>query len=66
MDMDVARLEQLGIDPKARRPALDQRQSRLRALAHDLAELSSENEAALAGHPRRLDKQDVAADRRPG
>ena len=59
-------LEQLRVDPEPDRAALDQRQRRLRALAHDLAELAGQDQPALAGHARRLDKQDVAADRRPG
>src|SRR4029077_13723483 len=36
-----------------------------RALAHDFAELTGENELARAGHARCLDEQNVAADRRP-
>ena len=54
------------VDPEARRLALDQRQRRLRALAHDLAELAGQDQAALARDAGRLDEQDVAADRRPG
>src|SRR5262249_42908063 len=34
--------------------------------AHDLAELAGQDELARAGHPRRLDEEDIAADRRPG
>ena len=66
VDVDVARLEQLRVDAEPDRAALDQRQRRLRALAHHLAELAGQDEAALAGNAGRLDEQDVAADRRPG
>ena len=54
------------VDAEARGLALDQRQRRLRALLHHLAELPGQDEAALAGDAGRLDEQDVAADRRPG
>ena len=66
MDMDVAGLEQLGVEAEARRSALDQRQRRLGALLHHVAELAGQDQTALAGHPGRLDEQYVAADRRPG
>ena len=46
--------------------ALDQGQRSLRALAHHVAKLAGEDQAALARHARGLDEQDVAADRRPG
>ena len=51
--------------PELRCPRLDQRQRRLRALLHHLAELARENQLAGPRHARRLDEQDVAADRRP-
>src|SRR5436190_165462 len=39
---------------------------RLRRLLHDVAELAGQGQLALAGHQRRLDGQDLAADFRPG
>ena len=44
---------------------LDERQRRLRALLHHVAELPGEDQLAAAGHARRLDEEDVAAHRRP-
>src|SRR6185437_11623644 len=38
----------------------------LRAFLHHLAELAGQDELAAARRARRLDEQDVAADRRPG
>ena len=66
MDVDVAALEQFGIEAERLRPGLDQRHRRLGAFAHDLAELAGEDQRALARDARRLDEQDVAADWRPG
>src|SRR6185503_20323094 len=37
-----------------------------RALLHDIAELTGEDQPAAARYARGLDEQDVAADRRPG
>ncbi len=64
--MDVALLEQAGVDPEACRPALDQTERRLGALLHHVAQLPGEDQLAAARHARRLDEQDVAAARRPG
>src|ERR1700743_3778000 len=66
MDMDIAPFEESLINSDRRRPGLDDAERRLSALLHDLAELPGEDEPAAAGHPRRFDEQDVAADRRPG
>ena len=46
-------------------PAAHERERRLRRFFHDVAELAGERELAGARHHRRLDEQDVAADRRP-
>ena len=48
------------------RVAAQQRERRLRRLAHDVAELAGDRQLAVAGHRRRLDEQDLAADRGPG
>ena len=45
---------------------LDDAERGLRALLHHIAQLSGEDEPSAAGRGRRLDEQDVAADRRPG
>src|SRR6516164_8192012 len=45
---------------------LRQRERRLRAFPHHLAELAGKDELAAARNPRRLDEQDVAPGRRPG
>src|SRR5205823_3008430 len=66
MDMDIALLEPAGIDAERDRPVLDDAQRGLRALAHDFAELTGQDELAGAGNTRRLDEEDVAPDRRPG
>ena len=42
------------------------RQRRARRFLHDVAELAGERQRAAAGHPRRLDEEHFAADRRPG
>ena len=55
-----------GSMPRLRRARLDQRERRLRALLHHVAELAGEYQLAAAGHARRLDEEDVAAHRRPG
>ena len=67
VDVDVATSRAaLGVDAELRRARLHERQRRLRALLHHVAELAGEDQLAAAGHARRLDEQDVAADRRPG
>ena len=38
----------------------------LRAFLHHIAERAGQNQAAFAGHARGFDKQNFAADRRPG
>ncbi len=63
--MDVLVLEIAG-DPERSRPRLHQRQRRLGALLHHVAELAGEDQPAAARRAARLDEQDVAADRRPG
>jgi hypothetical protein len=63
--VDVALLEATGIDAERAGAILDDAESRLRALAHDLAELPGQDQPTAAGCARRLDEQDVAADRGP-
>ena len=46
VDVDVALLEAARVDAERRGAVLHDRQRRLRALAHDFAELASENEPA--------------------
>ena len=58
--------KRLAIDAERRGAVLDERQRRLRAFLHHVAELAGEDQLAGAGNARRLDEQDVAADRRPG
>ena len=53
------------IDAELRSATLDGRQGRLRTFAHDVAELSGQDQAALAGHAGRFDEENVAAYRRP-
>ena len=65
MDVDVALLEQRRIDAERHRAILDDAQRGLRALFHDVAELAGEDQLAVAGQARRLDEEDIAADRRP-
>src|SRR5262249_9406031 len=55
-----------GIDAERCGAVLHDAQRRLRALTHHFTELAGEDERAIAGHARRLDKENVAADRRPG
>src|SRR5690606_27674305 len=63
--MDIASLERFCLDPQPRRVRLDQTDRRLRALLHHVAELAREDEMPLSWHARRLDEEDVAAERRP-
>ena len=56
----------LGVDAQRGGAVLDDRERRLGAFPHHLAELAGEDQLAGAGNARRLDEQDVAADRRPG
>ena len=64
--MDVRLLERGRVDAERRRARLDQAERGLRAFLHDVAELTGEDQLAAARHARRLDEQDVAADRSPG
>src|SRR5690606_23535684 len=64
--VDVALLEAALVDTEQARPVLDDAERGLRTLLHDVAELSGEDELAAAGQARRLDEEDVAADRSPG
>ena len=66
MHVDVALLEGLAVDAERGRAALDEGQRGLRALLHDVAQLSGEDEPAASLDPARLDEEDVAAHRRPG
>src|SRR5437762_3286626 len=51
--------------PARRRATTNERERRGDGLLHHVAELSPQRQLALAGHARRLDEQDVAADRGP-
>ena len=66
VDVDVALLEQRRVDAELGGAALDQLQRRLRALRITSPSWPVRISPPLAGHARRLDEQDVAADRRPG
>ncbi len=66
MDVDVALGEERLVDAERSGAVLDDRERRLRALLHHVAELARENEPAVAADARCLDEEDVAADRRPG
>ena len=66
MDMDVALVDQAGLDAEGGRLSLDQGERGLDALAHDLAQLAGQDQLAAAGRAGRLDEQYVAAHRRPG
>src|SRR6185369_8515833 len=65
VDGDVALGEDIRIDAQIARPRLRQAHGDLRTLLHHVAELARQHHATVAGHTRRLDEQDVAADRRP-
>src|SRR6266481_2457730 len=65
MDVDVASFKYRGVDSELSGAALRQGQRRLRAFTHDVAELAGEDQCAFSGNPARLDKENVAADRRP-
>ena len=58
--------KRLGIDAERDGAVLDDAERGLRAFLHHVAELAGEDQPAAARHARRLDEQDVAADRRPG
>ena len=64
--MDVVLVELRWIDPKRYGAALDDAERGLRAFAHHVAQLARQDELAAARHARRLDEQDVAANRGPG
>src|SRR5450759_4846750 len=66
MNVDFAFLEDRGIDSKLGGAAFRQRQRGLCAFAHDVAELPGKDQGPFAGNAGRLDKENVAADRRPG
>src|ERR1700676_1846852 len=66
MDVHIGFFEQSEVDAELWRARLHQRQGRLRTLLHHLTELTGKNELAAPEHPRRLDKKDIAAGRRPG
>ena len=55
-----------GSIPSCGGAVLDQAQRRLGAFLHHLAQLAGQDQPAGARDARRLDEQDVAADRRPG
>ena len=63
MHVDVRFLEHFRRDAEALRARLDERQRGLRAFLHHVAQLSGQDELAVARHARRFDEQDVAADR---
>ena len=65
VDVDVRLLEHVRRDAELLRARLDERQRGLRAFLHHVAQLSGQDELAVARHARRFDEQDVAADRRP-
>jgi len=62
----VALVELLRIDPELVRLRLHETQRRLGTLLHDIAELPRQDELATARQLGRLDEQDVATDGRPG
>ena len=62
--MDVVLVELSRVDPKRYGAVLDDAECGLRAFAHHVA--PRQDELAAARYARRLDEQDVAADRGPG
>ncbi len=66
MDVNVAGFELLRIDVERGGTRFQEAERGLRALAHDVAELTGEDELALARCAHCLDEQNVAAHRRPG
>src|SRR5574337_1263534 len=65
VDVDVALLEQLVVDPEPARAAAHHRARGLDRLLHHVAQLTRADDVALAGHHRGLDRQQVAADHGP-
>ena len=65
VDVDVAGVEEVGVDPELLGVAAHEGQGRARRLLHHVTELAGDLQAALATHLRGLDEQDVPADRRP-
>ena len=65
VDVDVALLEDLVLDAEAPRAAAHHRARRLDRFLHHVAELAGADDVALAGHHRRLDRQQLAADLGP-
>ena len=63
--MHVGRVERCRLGPEAGRARLHQREGRLGAFLHHVAELAGEDQLAAARHTRGLDEEDVAAHRRP-
>ena len=65
VDVHVLVLCPLGWDAEAFGVAADVGERRASGLLHDVAELSGDLDVAPAGHPRRLDEEDRAAEGRP-
>ena len=65
MDVDVALLVEVSVNAELLLPAADVGKPRTRRLLHDVAELSRQDQLALAREHRDLRRQDVAADLRP-
>jgi hypothetical protein len=63
--VDVGLVEHLLSNAELARTRLHERQRRLRAFLHDVAELARQDQLAGAGHARGFDEQNIAADRRP-
>ena len=66
VDVNVLVLHALGSDAELVRVAPGVRERGPRRLLHHVTQLAGDLDAALAGHPRRLDEEDRAAERRPG
>src|SRR5262245_58353385 len=66
MHVDVRLLKARHVNAKIGGTILDDAERRLRALAHDFAELAGQDQPPATGRARGLDEQDVAADRSPG
>ena len=63
--MQIMRLKEARIKAQRATARLDQGQSRLRALAHHIAQLACQNKLTFAWHGRGLHMQDLAAYRCP-
>src|SRR5580692_4210905 len=64
--MNIALLEAAWIDAERNGAVLDDGERGLGAFLHHVSELAGEDQPPGAGNPPRFDKQDIAADRRPG